>query len=111
MPSPYDTPPDGDFARLVEQLSQAAPGAVPAATPRRTPRTALPAAAQAAPDALRPLRKTVQTVLFALVAGVMLVSAFPALAPWGVIVFLAAVVAALVRLRRMPWRDIFKNKS
>lgn len=110
MASPYDTPPDGDFARCIEQLSrppvpQADAPAPPAKWRPRAPRP------QARPVAGKPfavLRQVAQGALFVYVAWLLLSSAVPALVPWGHLVALAYLAFAFLRLRNLPWRDLLK---
>lgn len=115
--SVYDTPPNGDFARYVEELGQQsaarlleASGAVPAATRRAGPRTARPAAADAAVAAraqgFKPVRQLLQ-LGFVLWIAYSVGSAFiPSLAVigWPLLVFF--IVAAATRLKSLPWSDL-----
>ena len=110
MPSPYDTPPDGDFARYIEQLTRPPPPVGAPAT-KRPPRTPLPKAIPAAAKAFAPLRQVVQGALFLYVAWLMLSAAVPPLAPWGALVALAYLVFAFLRLRKLPWRNLLQQKQ
>lgn len=106
MASPYDTPPDGDFARYVEELSRRpSPGQVP----RRPPRAPQPQAHGAQPAAFAPVRPVVQGALFVLVVWLMLCAAVPALAAWSALVALAYLVFSFVRLRHLPWRALLQR--
>lgn len=110
MGSPYDTPPDGDFARYIEQLSRRPPPQADAAVSRRPPRTPLPKAPPAGAKAFAPLRQVVQGALFLYVAWLMLSAAWPLLAPWGGLVGLAYLAFAFLRLRHLPWRKLLQPK-
>lgn len=127
MPSVYDTPPDGDFARYVETLGHESAArllqqgaAAPTAGQRRTSARAAQSAhsahsAQPVPSAqtpvtgaraLPPLRKMLK-LGFVLWLGYTLVSSlFPRLAVmgWPLLIFFA--VAAFARLRTLPWADL-----
>lgn len=116
MASPYDTPPDGDFVRYVEQLSRPATPMAPTggtSARRRPARTAVPTTR---PDRTQmaavfaPVRQVVQGALFAYVAWLLLSAAFPRLARWGDLVALAYLVFAFLRLRRLPWRALLQRK-
>lgn len=116
MPAPYDTPPDGDFVRYVEQLGRPAPGggAEPAARaqdrPRgRPPRSPAPSSMRP-PGPFAPLRQALQWALLVYVLYLMGVAAFPPLAAWGRPIALAFLVFVFLRLRRLPWRDLLKNQ-
>jgi hypothetical protein len=113
MASPYDTPPDGDFARYIEQLTR--PQAPQAGTPtpkvKRPLRTPLPKASPTVARAFAPLRQVVQGALFVYVAWLMLSAAVPLLAPWGGLVGLAYLVFAFLRLRKLPWRNLLQQKQ
>ncbi|KQP43344.1 hypothetical protein [Pseudorhodoferax sp. Leaf274] len=113
MASPYDTPPDGDFARYIEQLSRLPPpqAGAPAPAPRRPPRRPLPQSGPAAARAFAPLRQLVQGALFLYVAWLLLSAAVPLLALWGGLVALAYLAFAFLRLRHLPWRDLLKPKQ
>ncbi|MGC3986080.1 MAG: hypothetical protein QM777_15955 [Pseudorhodoferax sp.] len=113
MASPYDTPPDGDFARYIEQLSRRPPpqaGVPPGPVPKRPPRTPLPRTGPAPARAFAPLRQVAQGALFLYVAWLMLSAAWPLLVPWGGLVGLAYLVFAFLRLRKLPWRDLLQQK-
>jgi hypothetical protein len=109
MHSPYDTPPDGDFARYIEQLTRPQPPAG-APAPKRPPRTPVAKAIPAAAKAFAPLRQLVQGALFLYVVWLMLSAAVPLLAPWGALVALAYLVFAFLRLRHLPWRNLLPQK-
>ncbi|KQP22605.1 hypothetical protein [Pseudorhodoferax sp. Leaf267] len=112
--SVYDTPPNGDFARYVEELGQqsaarllAASGAAPAAT--RTPgRTARPdAAGRTAPaQGFKPVRQVLQLGFVLWLAYTVGSAFFPPLAVigWPLLVFF--IVAVVVRLKALPWADL-----
>lgn len=112
MPAPYDTPPEGDFVRYVERLSRSAPTGVEPSRPRRAgrpPRRPTPAAAPAA-SAWAPLGAVLRVALTALVLYVMAVALLPSLAVLGGPLLLAVAAYAFLRLRRLPWRDLSKNR-
>nr|WP_145546320.1 hypothetical protein [Variovorax boronicumulans] len=109
MPSPYDTPPDGDFARYIEELTRPQPPAA-APAPKRPPRTPVPKAIPTAAKPFAPLRQVAQGALFVYVAWLLLSSALPLLAPWGGLVGLAYLVFAFLRLRHLPWRKLLQPK-
>ncbi|MFT3720228.1 hypothetical protein [Pseudorhodoferax sp.] len=137
MPSPYDTPPDGDFARYVEQLNRpAAPAGRPGPPPRkrRPPRGPAPAArpstsaapataaapstsvasAASATPAFSLLRELVQWAVMLCVAPLavaVLVALVPPLAHWwGGLLVLAFLVFAYRRRLRLPWRRPSENR-
>ena len=112
MGSPYDTPPDGDFARYIEQLSRRPPpqAGVPSGVAKRPPRTPLPTTGPVATKPFAPLRQVAQGALFVYVAWLMLSAAVPLLAPWGGLVGLAYLVFAFLRLRHLPWRKLLQPK-
>jgi hypothetical protein len=129
-PSVYDTPPDGDFARYVEELGRqstarllqgAPPAAPPSAAPGsqdappRPPRSArargVVSAAAAMEHPLRALVKAKLVQLFqwgfaALVVFLMASAAYPPLAAAAVPLLLAFGALAWVRLRGLPWSEL-----
>lgn len=122
-PSVYDTPPNGDFARYVEELGQqatlrllhrATTAVQDAASPAPPRRGRAPTAVVAAPqDATASgarmkerLAQLFQWGLAALVVFVMASAAYPPLALAALPLLLAFGALAWVRLRLLPWPEL-----
>jgi hypothetical protein len=129
-PSVYDTPPDGDFARYVEELGRqstarllqgAPPAAPPAAAPgsqdarprpprsARAPGTVSVSAAIGQPSVAvvkAQLMQLFQWGFAALVVFLMASAAYPPLAMAAVPLLLAFGALAWVRLRGLPWSEL-----
>ena len=118
--SPYETPPDGDFARYVEQLSRMPPEVTGAPTMvkptgqaagRRPPRTAQAAVASAheVRAAARPFLPVWHVLRWGVVVlvGYQVASAlYLPLANFGGAVLLAYLAFAFFRLRALPWQQL-----
>jgi hypothetical protein len=129
-PSVYDTPPDGDFARYVEELGRQSTARLLQGAPPAPPPTAAPGSQDARPRPPRSARapgtvsvaaaigqpsvavvkaqlmQLIQWGFAALVVFLMASAAYPPLAMAAVPLLLAFGALAWVRLRGLPWSEL-----